>query len=150
MRAITLFATVCLCPVSVHAWAGLGSKGDTLSSSEGRRSFLGNSLMAGTALASMFCTPLTPAAAALDMEAFANRELASDSQTKKLSDDEALCKFGMPSRQTGDACVRAGMSTKRRDGGVDSYGNVDRGTFVRCKASYVDTGKEYKKVVTCE
>jgi len=44
---------------------------------------------------------------------------------KTMSDDEALCKFGSPSKKVGDACVRAGLSTKRKTG-VDAYGNVDR------------------------
>lgn len=144
--------TFCLCPSVALAWSGRGTKlfSPASTSSGDRRSFLGTAAAAGAGVASMLIAPSSPPAAALDMEAFANRELNADSTTKKMSDDEALCKFGMPSRKTGDACMRAGMSAKRRDGGVDAYGNVDRGSFVRCTASYVDTGTEYKKVVTCK
>ena len=50
---------------------------------------------------------------------------ANAADGKTMSDDEALCKFGSPSKKVGDACVRAGLSTKRKTG-VDAYGNVDR------------------------
>jgi len=70
-------------------------------------------------------------AKALDMDAFASQELKSSSSSSsrsgsdgnKMSDDEALCKFGQPSKQRGDACVRIGMSTTLKKGGVDAYGN---------------------------
>jgi hypothetical protein len=85
---------------------------------------------------------------ALDMDAFMNRELALDTDgvaktTPKLSDDEALCTFGAPSKEVGEACVRAGMSTKRPTG-VDAFGKVDRGDYVRCKAVWVDPGPNEK------
>ena len=98
-----------------------------------RRNFLAAALVLTTTAASK-------PAHALDMDSFVNQELAtsSDANNKKLSDDEALCKFGQPSKDRGDACVRAGMSTTLKKGGVDAYGNVDRGNFVRCKIVYVD------------
>jgi hypothetical protein len=58
----------------------------------------------------------------------------------KLTEDEALCRFGQPSKKTGEACVRAGLSTKRPSG-VDAFGSVDRGTFVKCKPNYVEDPK---------
>jgi hypothetical protein len=81
-------------------------------------------------------------ASALDIDAFMNNELSKPcdpSRDKKcapkLSEDEALCRFGQPSPATGQACVRAGLSSKR-PGGVDAFGKIDRGGFVKCKAVY--------------
>ena len=64
-----------------------------------------------------------PAAAALVVLGSSPSNANADGKT--MSDDEALCKFGSPSKKVGDACVRAGLSTKRKTG-VDAYGNVDR------------------------
>mmetsp|Transcript_982 Transcript_982/g.2531 ORF Transcript_982/g.2531 Transcript_982/m.2531 type:complete len:184 (+) Transcript_982:179-730(+) len=81
---------------------------------------------------------------ALDFDAFVSRELGTNNNGRvepaKMSDDEALCKFGAPSKATGNACLRAGLSTKRPTG-VDAFGSVDRGDFVRCKPNYVDDPK---------
>jgi hypothetical protein len=89
------------------------------------------------------------AAMALDMDAFINKELESTTTScdekinkkcrPKLSDDEALCRFGSPSKATGEACVRAGMPTTKA-GGVDAFGKLDRGDFIRCKTLYEDDG----------
>lgn len=96
-------------------------------------------------------------ARALDMDAFIQKELAlskNDSNCddrvdkkcqRKMSDDEALCRFGQPSQATGEACVRAKLSTKRSST-VDAFGKVDRGEYLRCKAKYVDDGKSNKLV----
>jgi hypothetical protein len=91
------------------------------------------------------------AAWALDMEAFINQELTKDSVKPMLSEDEALCRFGQPSRTTGEACLRAGLSTKRRSGGtLDAFGTVDRGDFVRCNFEYELDGKGgYDKITVC-
>ena len=77
-------------------------------------------------------------AQALDMDAFAQSELKTQQDPKKMSDDEALCRFGQPSRATGEACQRAGITKKTTKSGVDAYGQVNRGDFVRCKPKYVD------------
>ncbi len=90
---------------------------------------------------------------ALDMDAFIQKELSNDSCDDrvskkcqpKLTDDEALCRFGQPSQATGEACLRAKMSTKRSTG-VDAFGKVDRGEYLRCKAKYVDD-KQTNKLV---
>ncbi|CAB9516239.1 expressed unknown protein [Seminavis robusta] len=86
-------------------------------------------------------TPPTPTLA-LDMDAFMSQELSSnrgnDASLKEMSDDEALCKFGQPSKERGEACIRMGLPTTLKKGGVDAFGNVDRGTFVRCKIIYVE------------
>ena len=113
-----------------------------------RRSILAFSFMAATTI-----PPIT--AYALDIDAFVNQELSKDECdprsskkcVKKLTDDEALCKFGQPSKERGDACVRAGQSTKLTKNGVDAYGKVDRGNFTRCKQFYDldETGKYVKK-----
>lgn len=103
---------------------------------------------------SVFAVPLliAPAAAmALDIDSFVQKELDNgtcnekiDKKCKpKLSDDQALCRFGQPSQETGEACVRAGMSTSRATGSVDAFGKIDRGDYVRCKAYWVD-GKSGK------
>jgi len=106
------------------------------SSKLSRRSFL---------VAPLIAAPT--AAMALDMDAFINKELESticDEKINKkcqpkLSDDEALCRFGSPSKATGQACVRAGMPTAKA-GGVDAFGKLDRGDYVRCKTVYEDDG----------
>ena len=74
-----------------------------------------------------------------------------------MTDDEALCRFGQPSKGRGDACVRAGLSTKlsSKPGAVDAYGNVDRGDFVRCSFQYVEDPTSpnpgfLKKVTICQ
>jgi hypothetical protein len=87
-------------------------------------------------------------AIALDMEAFMTSELQKSNQPK-LSDDQLLCQYGAPSRVTGDACIRAGMSTQRT-GTLDAFGNADRGDFIRCKTFYEDKGDRYEKRVVCE
>ena len=75
-------------------------------------------MIAGTFTASSPCL-------ALDMDSFMAKELTSAKVPPKMSDDEALCKFGAPSKGTGNACLRAGLPTKRRTG-VDAFGTVDR------------------------
>jgi len=77
-------------------------------------------------------------AEALDMDAFANSQLLQDSSPSRMSDDEALCRFGQPSEETGAACKRAGVTKKS---GVNAYGKIDRGNYVRCQAKWVDAGK---------
>jgi hypothetical protein len=92
---------------------------------------------------------------ALDVEAFMKAELSKDDcdpsakkciPKAKLSEDQALCQFGQPSKERGDACVRAGMSTQLKRGGVDAYGKLDRGDYIRCKQFYeLENGKYVKK-----
>lgn len=87
---------------------------------------------------------------ALDMDAFVNQELAKDSKQTELSADEALCKFGQPSFERGEACARAGKSTKLSKNGVDAYGKVFRGDFTRCKQFYdLDKNGKYVKKTEC-
>ncbi len=62
---------------------------------------------------------------ALDMDSFIAKELDVKKEPPKMGDDEALCRFGAPSKKTGEACLRAGLSTKRPTG-VDAFGSVDR------------------------
>jgi hypothetical protein len=85
------------------------------------------------------------------MDAFINQELASDglAKNKQLSPDEALCKYGQPSPQTGEACARAGLSTTARKG-VDAYGQSYRGDFERCKFTYELVNGKYEKVKVCQ
>ena len=103
-----------------------------------RRSLLATMLTGTTTLLAVVAVSPFPAQAVLDIESF----LANDKETtpyqyrtkssssttgdgKTMSDDEALCRFGSPSKKVGEACVRAGMSTKRPSG-VDAFGTVDR------------------------
>jgi hypothetical protein len=84
------------------------------------------------------------------MEAFAQRELTTTSNSSAdLSPDAALCRYGFPSPQTGAACVRAGLPTQRATSGLDAFGTVDRGDFVRCNQFYEtnEQGKYVKKTV---
>ncbi|KAL7493911.1 hypothetical protein ACHAWT_003241 [Skeletonema menzelii] len=90
------------------------SSAATMNMSNNRRDFLANltPLVAGAA----FTVVSTPAAQALDFEAFANSEIEND--TKKcdpkkdpkcipvLSDDEALCQYGGGGKARGEACMR--------------------------------------------
>lgn len=87
----------------------------------------------------------TSAVNALDFDSFIQKELDStpcdEKKDKKcspqLTADEAMCRFGQPSPATGNACLRAGLDTSR-PGGVDAFGKIDRGDYVRCKVVYVD------------
>jgi hypothetical protein len=87
----------------------------------------------------------TPDANALDFDSFIQGELDAtpcDEKTSKkckpqMTKDQAMCRFGQPSPETGNACLRAGLPTTR-PGGVDAFGKIDRGDYVRCKGIYVD------------
>ena len=83
-------------------------------SSNNRRDFLAGltPLVAGAAITIVS----TPAAQALDFDAFANSEIESDTKKcdpkkdpkciPKLSDDEALCQYGGGGNARGEACMR--------------------------------------------
>lgn len=111
------------------------------------RSATGLSAFVATTTAVKISFPDT--AWALDMNAFENSQLTKSDQPSLLSADEGLCRYGAPGKETGDACVRAGISTKRT-GTLDAFGTVDRGDFVRCKTYYDDKGDRYEKRVVCE
>eukprot|EP00977_Amphora_coffeiformis_P009969 scaffold2330_cov153-Amphora_coffeaeformis.AAC.1 len=109
-----------------------------------RRAFLA-SAAAGATTTVAVATP----AWSLDMDAFINQELAADNNKAQLSEDAALCKYGSPSPETGEACRRAGLSTTRK--GVDAFGKADRGDFVRCKQFYeLDDKGNYVKKTACD
>jgi hypothetical protein len=96
-----------------------------------RRSWIQRAAFQMTLVASTVPVPaITTAAWALDMEAFAAQQLQAASSTATettMSEDEGMCRFGQPSAQKGEACVRAGLSTAPlRKGGVDAFGQVDR------------------------
>lgn len=106
------------------------------------------SLAPAIMLANTFAVVHPPQASALDIDSFIQNELKTDACNDKtskkckpkLSEDEALCRFGQPSPKTGEACLRAGLPTKKPSG-VDAFGKVDRGDFVRCKPNYVEDPK---------
>ena len=113
-----------------------------------RRAFLAATAAAATSATTAAVTTSQPAFS-LDMDAFINQELAADNNKAQLSEDAALCKYGSPNPETGEACVRAGMPTTRK--GVDAFGKADRGDFVRCKQFYEDDGKgNYVKKTACD
>jgi len=87
-------------------------------------------------------------ALALDMDAFINKELQQDTPTE-VTDDQRTCRYAAPGKDKGEACKRAGMSTSGKGNGVDAYGNIDRGDYVRCKTSYPMIDGQYVKTVTC-
>ena len=90
---------------------------------------------------------------ALDFDAFIEKELAADvakSVKKPLSNDEALCAYGQPGKERGDACVRAGIPIATGGKKVNAYGEVDRGTYVRCKQFYELEEEGYVKKTFCE
>ena len=73
------------------------------------------------------------------MDSFVAKELEvkKEAPIKTMSEDEALCRFGSPSKKVGDACIRAGLSTKRKNG-LDAYGTIDREyksihNYLRCR-----------------
>lgn len=85
---------------------------------------------------------------ALDMDAFVNKELQSNTKTE-MSKDEGLCKYGAPGPARGAACERVGLKTGVVKNGVDAYGNIDRGDYVKCKTEYPMIDGKYVKTVTC-
>lgn len=93
---------------------------------------------------------------ALDVDGFIERELTNDSKERKrnLKADEALCKYGQPGKDRGDACVRAGIPIKdvygKKNGTVNAYGEVDRGSYVRCQQFYELEEEGYVKKTYCE
>ena len=114
-----------------------------------RRNFFKAVTASATATAGIATTiPVTPASA-LDIEAFTNKAIEQDAE-KPMTDDERTCKFAAPSQQKGEACERAGMKTTTgKKGGVDAFGNIDRGSYVRCMTSYPMIDGKYVKTVTC-
>jgi len=87
---------------------------------------------------------------ALDVDAFVNSQLDDDTKKSKMSDDEARCRYGAPDEETGAACVRAGVSSKRAKT-LDAFGNTNRGDFVRCKTIWENPdGKGYVKRTECK
>ena len=112
----------------------------------GRRSFLAKAIVAPVSI--MVSPTLTNA---LDMDAFASSQLSADTPKKELSDDEALCKFGAPGKQRGEACQRAGIKTDKSDKNkVDAFGNIDRGDFVRCNREWRVVDGKYQKFDICK
>jgi len=127
MRLLQVILTVFLCTE------------DSSSLSLSRRSFV---------VSSSAVALISSPACALDMDSFADSAL-STSKPSNLSPDEALCRFGQPGPQTGDACKRANLSTKRK-GAVDAYGNVDRGDYVKCQYYYEIENDQYVKKTKCQ
>ena len=125
------------------------TSGNALSSkSASRRNFFKT---VSTVTAASTATSIPFPAFALDMDAFMNSAIQQDVK-KEITDDERTCKYAAPGRERGEACVRAGMSTasKSGKGGVDAFGNIDRGDFVRCVTTYPMVDGQYVKTVTCQ
>jgi hypothetical protein len=134
----------------VAAWSSAPPSEKNPSSS--RRSFFAH-LTTQVAVGASVLATNSQSSVALDMDAFAQKELSSekcDERTDKkcqpkLTEDQALCRFGQPSKETGAACLRAGMPTKGSSG-VDRFGQIDRGDYTRCKTKWVDDPKTNKLV----
>lgn len=129
----------------------------TIAASSSRRAFLASATAAVTATTVTAAAPSINIANALDMDAFAQGELDKDAKAAKarqpLSPDAGLCLYGFPSPATGQACLRAGLPTTRTAGGVDAFGKVNRGDFVRCQNVYQEDSKTtygYLKTTVCD
>lgn len=85
---------------------------------------------------------------ALDIDAFMNKELETE-KNKDMSKDEGMCRYGAPGPDRGAACERLGIKTGVVKNGVDAFGNIDRGDFVRCKTEYPIIDGKYVKTVIC-
>lgn len=85
---------------------------------------------------------------ALDIDSFIDKELQSETK-KDMSKDEAMCRYGAPGPDRGSACERIGIETGVVKNGVDAFGNIDRGDFVRCKTEYPMIDGKYVKTVIC-
>ena len=111
----------------------------------GRRQALGllSSVLATTAVAAP--------ALALDFDAFESSAITPPpSSTRKLTDDEALCIYGAPGKQMGEACARSG-ATPKLPKSVSPSGKADRGDYLACKYEYPkDKDGEYVKTRVCK
>jgi len=100
-----------------------------------RRQALQSLLSVGTSLA--FVGSSTPAANALDMDAFVNSQLEADTKNcdpkrdpkckPELTKDEALCKYGQSGEARGEACKRvkaAGGTLAKPGSGGKSLGGA--------------------------
>ena len=112
----------------------------------GRRKALGllSTIAATTAVAA-------PAALALDFDAFESSAITPPpSTTRKLTDDEALCIYGAPGKEMGEACARSGAKPKLPKS-VSPTGKADRGDYLACKYEYPkDKNGEYVKTRVCK
>mmetsp|Transcript_38355 Transcript_38355/g.86317 ORF Transcript_38355/g.86317 Transcript_38355/m.86317 type:complete len:168 (+) Transcript_38355:143-646(+) len=112
----------------------------------GRREALGLlSAIAATAAVA------APAALALDFDAFESSAITPPpSNTRKLTDDEALCIYGAPGKEMGEACARSGAKPKLPKS-VSPTGKADRGDYLACKYEYPkDKNGEYVKTRVCK
>jgi hypothetical protein len=147
-----LFTAAQILFIFVSSSAALSTNDARHNMNNQRRSFLIKSL--GTAFGVAATTTMTTTPAfALDMDAFMNSELSKDNKNAQeknaINDDAVSCRYGAPGPETGDACVRAGLPTTRKAGGVDAYGKIDRGDYVRCTTKWSIVGDHYEKFVTC-
>jgi hypothetical protein len=123
----------------------------------GRRDFLDRAFAvattamttAATTAASMTTNP--SAANALDYDSFESSIISNEERgaSMKLTDDEALCRYGAPGRAMGEACDRA-KATPKLPKGVDAAGIVDRGDYLRCRYEYPIVDGEYVKTRVCK
>ncbi|GKY95236.1 hypothetical protein MPSEU_000486400 [Mayamaea pseudoterrestris] len=112
-----LFSLILLplaCALQISVAQKINSASPPLSINDGRRQMLTNIVAGSLALAGV--TSYRTTAMALDMDAFVNGELASDTTNcdpkrdpkciPKLNADEALCKYGQSGQARADACKR--------------------------------------------
>lgn len=118
----------------------------------GRRELLDNLARRAALAAAAAAVALPgPPARALDFAAFESGEISKDADraAPKLSDDEALCKYGAPGKAMGAACERAKMKPNLPSV-VDASGQVDRGEYLRCKTEYPIVDGQYVKTRVCK
>lgn len=137
--------------ILVNMAISLGSALSSTNAASNRRNFF-QQVVAASAATTTAYNIASPAAFALDMDAFVDNAIQQDTSKQAMTDDERTCKYAAPGRAKGDACERAGMSTTKggKKKGVDAYGNTDRGDFIRCTTTYPNINGKYVKTVTCE
>jgi hypothetical protein len=119
-----------------------------------RRNFLDSIILSTsvmTALTAASTTNPSTTACALDYDSFESSIISEEKRVSapKLSDDEALCRYGAPGRAMGEACDRAKVKPNLPRG-VDAAGVVDRGDYLRCRYEYPIIDGEYVKTRVCK
>jgi hypothetical protein len=120
----------------------------------GRRDFLEvifAAVPASAVIATMAGTTNPSTACALDYDSFESSIISDEKRASspRLSDDEALCRYGAPGRAMGEACDRA-KAKPNLPKNVNAAGVVDRGDYLRCRYEYPIVDGEYVKTRVCK
>ena len=89
--------------------------------------------------------------ALLDFDAFESSEITKDEKKSApiLSNDEALCRYGVPGKAMGEACDQVGKKPNLPSF-VDATEKVDRGDYLRCRYKFPILGGEHVKTRVCK